>query len=84
MQAKISKWGNSLGLRLPKNITDQLNLTEGSQVSISKNDQQIIIEPIVRDLTMEELLSGMSSEGIMEQYHRTTPVGKERFWKDQN
>ncbi len=84
MQTKISKWGNSLGLRLPKNITDHLNLSEGSQVYLSKNDQQIIIEPIVQDLTMEELLLSMSADDVIEQYHRTEPVGKERFWEDEN
>lgn len=31
---KISKWGNSLGLRLPKPFADQRDLVDGSLVEI--------------------------------------------------
>ena len=34
MTAKISKWGNSQGLRMPKDIMDSLHLQVGDNVNI--------------------------------------------------
>ncbi|GBQ47201.1 AbrB/MazE/SpoVT family DNA-binding domain-containing protein [Gluconacetobacter entanii] len=33
----ISKWGNSLALRLPKKVVEALNLKEGDDVDIFEN-----------------------------------------------
>jgi antitoxin MazE len=41
---KLSNWGNSLGLRIPKQIADELNLTDKTSVSISLVDNQILIK----------------------------------------
>lgn len=32
--AKVSKWGNSLAVRLPKKVVDALNLKDGDEVNI--------------------------------------------------
>jgi len=34
VQVTVRKWGNSLGLRLPKPLANQLEITEGSTVEI--------------------------------------------------
>jgi antitoxin MazE len=46
MRATISKWGNSQGLRLPKSIVNDLNLSIGDEVKITTKDNKVIIEPI--------------------------------------
>lgn len=46
MNTKVQKWGNSLAVRLPKAVTDQLELREGSEVSIDKNTLQIVIKKV--------------------------------------
>jgi len=47
MTAIISKWGNSQGLRLPKDIMKDLNLSIGDKVKISTEDHKVIIEPVI-------------------------------------
>lgn len=84
MTTKVSKWGNSLGLRLPKNLIDDLNLRDGTAVKISRNDNKIIIEPKQQDLTMDELLNGMTKEKVISGFHSIESVGKEKFWEDGN
>ena len=32
---QVSKWGNSLAVRLPKTVVDALNLKEGDEIEIS-------------------------------------------------
>ena len=44
METKIQKWGNSLGVRIPKQIADKTELREGSCVNIVKKKGYIIIE----------------------------------------
>lgn len=49
MTTKIQKWGNSLGVRLPKTVIAQLQLREGSEVEIRERDAQIMIIPKMHD-----------------------------------
>lgn len=46
MTAMISKWGNSQGLRVSKEIMESLQLSVGDKVDVHVEDQKIIIEPI--------------------------------------
>lgn len=46
MRAKVSKWGNSLGLRLPRALADEIGLKEGQIVEISTREGSIEVKPI--------------------------------------
>ena len=44
MKTKITKTGNSLAVRIPKNIVDYLNLKVGEEAYIHPEDHKLIIE----------------------------------------
>ena len=46
MTATISSWGNSQGLRFPKDIMKELHLSVGDKMNILIENQKIILEPI--------------------------------------
>lgn len=46
MTATISTWGNSQGLRFPKDIMKQLSLSIGDKVNIFIENHKIVVEPI--------------------------------------
>ena len=46
MTAIISRWGNSQGLRFPKNLMEDLDLSVGDKVKITTENDRVIIEPI--------------------------------------
>ena len=46
MTATISTWGNSQGLRFPKDIMNQLSLSIGDKVKIFVENHKIVVEPI--------------------------------------
>jgi antitoxin MazE len=78
MNSTISKWGNSLGIRIPKHLADQLNLHEGSQVAIAVSDSALIVKLCPRKkYTLEELLSGMTPEHFHSEVATSDPVGNE-------
>ena len=46
MATKVQKWGNSLAVRLPKEVIRRLALKEGSDVMVRERNERIIIEPL--------------------------------------
>ena len=62
MVITVKKWGNSLGVRIPKIIARDLNLKDGSAVEIEDNNGTIIISP--KKNTLNELLSGINEANI--------------------
>ncbi len=73
----IAKWGNSLAIRIPKNIADKVNLEEGSSISIDVIDNKIIISSKRLKYTLEELLAGVSPEDFDGEYDWGEAVGEE-------
>lgn len=64
MKTKIQKWGNSLGVRLPKNIAEQKSLRAGLGVSVILKDNQIVLEPESEEATLAALLAEISEENL--------------------
>ena len=46
MTATISSWGNSQGLRLPKDMMKELQLSIGDKLKLFVKNKKIILEPI--------------------------------------
>ncbi len=45
MVVAISKWGNSQGFRIPKELLEKLNLSIGDMVKINCEKDRLIIQP---------------------------------------
>ena len=46
MEARLQKWGNSSGIRIPKSFLKSLNLNTNDEVDISIDEDKIIISKI--------------------------------------
>jgi antitoxin MazE len=65
MHAKIAKWGNSLGVRLPASIAHEMGLKEGTEIRLTADAKAIKLVPIkspARKFTLGKLLSGITPE----------------------
>ena len=49
MTATLSNWGNSQGLRFPKDIMRELSLSVGDKLKIFVENQKIVLEPIKKE-----------------------------------
>ena len=56
--ATICKWGNSLALRLPKHVADQVRLVEGATVDIVVDDGSLKVTPSRKKFLLSDLLDG--------------------------
>jgi antitoxin MazE len=77
MIAKIQKWGNSLGVRIPKSLAQDAELSEGTSVDLRVEDGRLIIVPAVKKYTLEELVSKITPENRHPETDWGPPVGKE-------
>jgi antitoxin MazE len=58
METRIQKWGNSLALRIPKPLADEIGLRENSPVQLSLHDRQLVVVPVLNPaLSLEALLT---------------------------
>jgi antitoxin MazE len=54
METRVQKWGNSLALRIPKPLADEIGLKDNSPVQLSLHDRQLVVVPV---LSLEALLA---------------------------
>ena len=45
MKSNVRKWGNSLAIRLPKSLADELKLSDSSVIDLSVSSGQLIVQP---------------------------------------
>lgn len=62
MQGQISRWGNSLGVRIPKEVANRVGLADGARVEIEVRQGEVVISPVKRRLrySLEELVAGVT------------------------
>jgi antitoxin MazE len=64
MSARIKKWGNSLGVRLPKSVIEKSNLSENSEVEIEHKNGAIIIFPAKKQFSLAALVNQITKENL--------------------
>ncbi len=77
MQVLLSKWGNSLGLRLPKALTAEIGVSVGQKVEVRAEDGRIIVEPVRKTYTLEQLMENVTPEAMREAWDWGDDVGRE-------
>ncbi|MBO9124688.1 MULTISPECIES: AbrB/MazE/SpoVT family DNA-binding domain-containing protein [unclassified Rhizobium] len=81
----ISKWGNSIAIRLPKAVTDELHLRAGDVVNLDVRDGKATLEkpkqqlaPSLAEIVAEIRRLGPENEPETVDWGRD--VGSERFY----
>lgn len=64
MSVKIQKWGNSLGVRIPKAIIEKVNLSENSEVEIESKSGTIVIFPSKKGYSLDSLLEQITKSNL--------------------
>jgi antitoxin MazE len=78
MTAVVARWGNSLGIRIPKMIAEQTQITEGTSISFRVEGNSIVITPQKRrKYTLDELLEGMTPDNFHPELETGNAVGNE-------
>ena len=77
MEVQLKRWGNSLGLRIPKGIADAAGLKADDAVVIDTSQDGLIVKKARRKYVLADLLSQITPENRHEAVDFGGPQGKE-------
>ena len=77
MQARVARWGNSLGVRIPKDIARRTGLREGARVDVETDGDRIVISPARPRYVLADLLEGMTPEEMRQAFDWGPDRGRE-------
>lgn len=80
MHTRVQKWGNSLGVRIPRGLAEEVGLGAGTEVSLTAKDGELVLRPTVPSrLRLADLLAGITTENIHAAVDTGDAVGAEAF-----
>ena len=80
MITKIRKWGNSLGVRIPKSVAQDAEVTEGACVDLKLEDGRLVITPVdKRRYRLGDLLAQVTRENLHAEVDTGRAVGRETW-----
>jgi len=80
MQTRVQKWGNSLALRIPKPLADEVGLRENSPVELWLRDNMLIITPVVKPtFDLAQLLTQVTEDNLHREVDTGPAVGGEAW-----
>jgi antitoxin MazE len=75
MSVMLQKWGNSVGLRLPKQLLEQVGMSAGTPVDVLIEGDHLVIRPA--RLTLADLLADCRADNRPETIDFGPAVGRE-------
>lgn len=80
MLTKVRKWGNSLGLRIPKSFAEEAAVEEGSTVDLSVTKGQLVIRPVRRQkYELRDLMAKVNKGNLHAEITTGEPQGRESW-----
>jgi antitoxin MazE len=78
METRVSKWGNSLALRIPRPLAAEVGLDDNSPVELSLAEGKLIVSPLQpTKYSLERLLAQVTEENIHHEVDTGSAVGEE-------
>lgn len=79
MQSAVSRWGNSLAVRLPRSVAEDAGLADGAPVDIRVEDGRVVIAPTRPSVRLDDLLGRFRPEHRHGEADWGADRGAERF-----
>jgi antitoxin MazE len=77
MRTQVSKWGNSLGVRIPKAYAEEMGLSEGATVEVKLSGRKLVLTPSRPEYVLEDLVAGITPKNRHGETDWGAAVGKE-------
>ncbi len=79
MRVKLSRWGNSLAVRIPSGIASEADLRAGNALSIEYADGALRLTPVVDLPSLADLLDQIRPGNLHDAVDFGKAVGKEAW-----
>lgn len=77
ISTQIARWGNSLGLRLPKSVALEAQLDEGDTVEVSVSDGAVVIRSRRPTYSLDQLVAKITKHNRHGESDWGRPLGHE-------
>ena len=78
-KTQIAKWGNSLGLRLPKSVALEARVRAGDSVEVSVRNGTIEVSPSRSTYSLDDLVARITPRNRHRETDWGAPVGHETW-----
>ena len=75
VESQVTKWGNSLGVRIPKALAEKVGLSEGTPIVFDVSEDAIVIRR--KSHRLEAILAQVTPENIHGEAKTGRRVGRE-------
>jgi antitoxin MazE len=80
VETVVKKWGNSLALRIPKPLADEVGLEEDSTVDLFLEEGKLVIAPVIAPrYALNALLAEVTVENLHGEVDTGVAVGGEAW-----
>lgn len=78
MEARIQRWGNSAGIRIPSSILKSLNIKTNDVLNIEQEDDKIIITiPKKKKISLSDKFKEYKGKNLAKEFSWDETVGRE-------
>lgn len=74
---QVKKWGNSLGIRIPKSLAMKVGIEEGTEVDLDIEEGHLVIKP--KTASLDELLAHVTPDNLHKEVSTGEPQGRESW-----
>jgi len=79
MRTQVSKWGNSLGVRIPKAYAEEVGLAEGATVDVKVSGRKLVVAPAQPEYDLKQLVAAITPANRHAETDWGASVGKETW-----
>ena len=79
MKAMVQKWGNSLALRIPKSLAEQVKVKEGASVELSADADGLLMKPTPGRQSLKAILARIRPDNLQGEVKTGRAVGRETW-----
>ncbi|MEA3267172.1 MAG: AbrB/MazE/SpoVT family DNA-binding domain-containing protein [Candidatus Fermentibacteria bacterium] len=79
MITTVKKWGNSLAIRIPKVIAEELLFKNNSTVELHTDKGSLLVKSVPREYSLDTLLAEVTDENLHEEIGTGESVGREEW-----
>ena len=78
-ETTVSKWGNSLAVRIPQGLAKQARINEGDCLALALQRDGIVLRSARRRYELSKLVSRITARNRHRETEWGSPVGKESW-----
>lgn len=79
METTVKKWGNSLAIRIPKVIAEELRIANNAKVDLHTEKGTLVVKSVEMVYNLDSLLEKVTDENLHGETDTGKSVGREEW-----